>query len=362
LTVGAREPYPSRSGSVLDVSGDFLIIDGMGSAALLPTAQVPPPARDGKPWLDRAIASGLTAMNVTMGITGVGMGTDDFRSLLHTMHGYFCYFELEPRLLHVRTTADFERAKREHRLGIIFGCQGLDTKIDGDPSLLLIMAQLGQRIAQLTYNERGAIGCGALEPNDTGLTAFGRICVREINECGMTLDLAHAGQTTALEAIEFATKPPIVSHANARALCEHPRNLRDDVLRALAAKNGVVGVTAYAPFCETKRATRPTVDDYISHIAYIADLVGIDHVGVGSDFFEGESPIRFERYFRRRYPAIVGHYTIGTVYAKGFETVDDFAALPAALRRRGFGEEDIRKILGGNFLRVFGDTWRAPER
>jgi membrane dipeptidase len=343
-------------------SADYLVIDGMGSAALLPTAQLPPPARDGKPWLDRAIDSGLTAMNVTMGITGVGMGTDNFRSLLHTMHGYFCYFELEPqRLLHVRTTADFERAKRERRLGIIFGCQGLDSKIEGDASLLLIMAQLGQRIVQLTYNERSACGCGALEPNDTGLTEFGRICIREINECGMVVDVAHAGQTTALQAIDFSAKPPIISHANARTLCDHPRNLRDDVLRALASKGGVVGVTAYAPFCETSPGTRPTIDDFVSHIAYIADLIGIDHVGIGSDFFEGESPIRFERYFRRRYPAIVSHYTIDTVYAQGFERVDDFAVLPAALRKRGFTERDVCKILGGNLLRVFEQVWRpAP--
>lgn len=341
-------------------SGDWVIVDGMGSAALLPTAQVPPPSRNGKPWLDRAIGSGLTAMNVTMGITGIGMGTDDFRSLLHTMHGYFCYFDLEPdRLLHVLTAADLERAKQERKLGIIFGCQGLDSKIDGDASLLLIMAKLGQRIVQLTYNERGAIGCGALEANDTGLTEFGRICIREINECGMVVDLAHAGQTTALNAIEFSAKPPIVSHANARKLCEHPRNLRDDVLRALAAKGGVVGITAYAPFCETKRGTRPTIDDFISHIAYVADLVGVDHVAIGSDFFEGESPIRFERYFRRRYPAIVGHYTIDTVYAEGFERVDDFASLPGALRKRGFGDDDIGKILGGNLKRIFEQCWKA---
>ena len=81
-------------------------------------------------------------------------------------------------------------------------------------------------------------------------------------------------------------------------------------------------------------------------------------MGIGSDFFEGESPIRFERYFRRRYPAIVGHYTIDTVYAQGFERVDDFAVLPAALRKRGFSDDDTRKILGGNFRRVFDQCWR----
>ena len=205
--------------------GDVLVIDAMGSAALLPTALLPPPRRNGKDWLQRAIDSGLTAMNVTMGITGIAMGTDDFRALLHTMHGYFCYFELEPdRLLHIRTTEDLHRAKRERRLGIIFGCQGLASKIEGDASLILIMARLGQRIVQLTYNERSEIGCGCIEANDTGLTEFGRICIREINECGMVLDLAHAGHDTALQAIDFSAKPPIISHANVRALCDHPRN------------------------------------------------------------------------------------------------------------------------------------------
>src|SRR5437868_5484740 len=286
----------------------------MGSAALLPTAQLPPPPHNGKAWLDRAIDSGLTALNVTMGITGIGMGTDDFRSLLHTMHGYFCYFDLEPdRLLHVRTKADVDRAKRERKLGIIFGCQGLDTKIDGDASLLLIMAKLGQRIVQLTYNERGAIGCGALEPNDTGLTEFGRICIREINECGMIVDLAHAGQATALQAIEFCAMPPIVSHANACAVTDHPRNLRDDVLRALAAKGGVVGITAYAPFCETRRGTRPTIDDFMSHIAYVADAL---------------EALRVDAVDR----VVADDRRIATAeIAQGFERVDDFAVLPASL-------------------------------
>jgi membrane dipeptidase len=336
---------------------DPIIVDGMGSAALLPSAQVPPPAHDGKSWLDRALASGLNAMNVTLGVTGVAMGRDDFRSLLHTMHGYFCYFDLEPRLLHVQTAEDIRRAKREGRLGIIFGCQGLASKIEEDPSLILIMARLGQRIVQLMYNEQSTIGCGALEPMDTGLTEFGRICIREIDDCRMVVDLAHAGPRTAREAIGFARGTPIISHGNVRALTDHPRNAPDDVLRALAERGGVIGVTAYAPFCESSGRGRPTLEDMLDHVAYVADRFGIDHVGIGSDLFEGESWVRFERFFRRRYPAIVGHYAMDTVYAQGFGMVDDFAGLPAALRRRGFDEGDAAKILGGNFLRVFQEVW-----
>ena len=334
-----------------------LIIDGMGSAALLPGAQVPPPPHNGVAWLDRALASGLTAMNVTMGIKGVAQGADDFRAYLHSVHGYLSYFELEPRLLHVQTAADITRAKAEGRLGIIFGCQGLDSKLEGDPSLILIMAKLGQRIMQLAYNERGMIGCGCLEPEDTGLTEFGRVCIREIDDARMVVDLAHAGPRTAREAIEFTSHSPVITHANVRSLRQHPRNAPDDVLAALAARGGVIGITAYAPFCEKTPGQRPTLDDMIDHIAYVADHWGIDHVGLGSDFFEGESWVRFERFFRRRYPAIVGNYTIDTVYVDGFCRADDYPALPAALRRRGFSETDIAKVLGGNFLRVFTEVW-----
>ncbi|HEX7075538.1 MAG TPA: membrane dipeptidase [Hyphomicrobiaceae bacterium] len=339
------------------MTSQLMIVDGMGSAALLPSAQVPPPMRNGKPWLDRALASGLTTMNVTMGIKGVAQGTDDFRAYLHSVHGYLSYFELEPRLLHVQAASDIVRAKTEGRLGIIFGCQGFDTKIENDPSLILIMARLGQRIVQLMYNEQSSIGCGALEANDTGLTEFGRICIREIDDCRMVVDLAHAGQRTAKEAIGFARGIPIISHANVRALVEHPRNVTDDVLKALAERGGVVGITAYAPFCEKQPGVRPSIDDMIDHVAYVGERFGIDHVGIGSDFFEGESFIRFERFFRRRYPAIVGSYTMETVYTEGFEAIDDFALLPQALKRRGFTDAEIAKVLGGNFLRVFEQVW-----
>jgi membrane dipeptidase len=337
--------------------GSHLIIDGMGSAALLPGAQVPPPAYNGIPWLDRALAAGLTAMNVTMGIKGVAQGADDFLAYLHSVHGYLSYFEMEPRLLHVRRAGDIARAKAEGRLGIIFGCQGLDSKLEGDPSMILIMAKLGQRIMQLAYNERDGLGCGCLESEDTGLTEFGRVCIREIDEARMVVDLAHAGARTAREAIEFTSRTPVITHANVRALRQHPRNAPDDVLDALARRGGVIGITAYAPFNEKTQGQRPTLDDMIDHIAYVADRCGIDHVGLGSDFFEGESWVRFERFFRRRYPAIVGNYTIDTVYVEGFGRADDYPALPAALRRRGFTEADIAKVLGGNFLRVFTEVW-----
>jgi membrane dipeptidase len=338
---------------------EALLVDAQGTAALLPTALVPPPPVDGVPFLDRALLSGLTAMNVTLGISGVGMGVDNFRAMLTTIHGYLCYFELDPsRLLHVLTPDDIVRAKRESKLGIIFGCQGLAAKIEDDPNLLRILHRLGLRIAQLTYNERSSLGSGCLETVDGGLTQLGRVCVREMNHLGLLIDLAHAGERTARDTIDLSSKPAIVSHANVRALCDNPRNLGDDVIRALASRGGVVGLTAYAPFCEKTPGVRPTLTDLVDHIAYVADLVGSAHVAIGSDFFEGESLVRFERFFRVRYPEVIRHYTLSNVYVEGFGGVACFPELTGELVRRGFSRDDVFRILGQNLLRVFRQAWQ----
>lgn len=334
-----------------------ILIDLMGSGILLPVALIPPPPRNGAPLIDRALAAGLTAMNVTLGVTGIGMGVDDLPAMLGSMRGYFSLFELDDRLIHVLCAADIRRAKRENKLGIVFGCQGIASKIGDDPGLLAIFQRLGQRIVQISYNDRSSIGCGCLESNDTGLTQLGRICIRETNHLRMVLDLSHAGMRTALDAIEMSHAPPIIGHANSRTLCPSPRNVTDEVIRALAAAGGVIGITTYAPFCETKPGVRPDLDAFLDHVAYVADLVGAAHVAIGSDFFDGESLIRFERFFRLRYPEVIRTYTLDTVYAEGLETVDDFPSLIAGLRHRGFSDSEVRGICGGNALRVFESVW-----
>src|SRR5262249_18274057 len=156
---------------------------------------------------------------------------------------------------------------------------------------------------------------------------------------------------TAHEAIERSTRPCIISHANARALRDNPRNVPDEVLRVLAGRGGVLGVSAYAPFCETRPGVRPGLDDLVAHIQHVGDVIGMDHVGIGTDFFESESEIRFAR-FARSYPAATGVYTSpATVYVEDFERIDRFPRLTEALVRHGFADDDIRKVLGGNFLR-----------
>jgi len=159
----------------------------------------------------------------------------------------------------------------------------------------------------------------------------------------MVVDLAHAGPRTAREAIEFTRGVPVITHANARGLRDHPRNVPDDVLAALAERGGVVGVTAYPPFWRKMPAS---LRDGVS--------ITLESVLISSKANRGSAT---ERFFRRRHPAIVGNYTMDTIYAEGFGRVDELVALLPALLRRRFAEDEVAKVLGENFLRVFARVW-----
>jgi membrane dipeptidase len=179
-----------------------------------------------------------------------------------------------------------------------------------------------------------------------------------MNQLGILVDLAHAGPRTTRDAIDVSERPIVISHANARALNDNPRNVPDDVLQALAARSGLIGITAYSPFVELKPGVRPTLDDVVTHVTYVAERFGVDTVALGSDLFEGESEVRFERFFRVRYPDVIRHYTMATVYAEGFTGAADYPRFTEALVARGFSDAEILKILGSNYLRVLGEVWR----
>ncbi len=342
----------------LDLHRKAVVIDTEGVAVLLPNVHLPQPDFEGRPYLDRAREGGLTALNTTMGLGGIASGIDDLRALLNAIYGYQVYFRLHAdALMLIETVADVETAKRSGKLGVIFGVQNIAPKIEGDLTLLWNLYKLGLRIAQLTHNDRNAIGFGCLEDDDCGLTQFGKAAVSEMNRIGILVDLAHGGMRTALTTIDHSATPIIISHANARGLTQHRRNVTDEVLRALAARGGVIGVTFYAPFCQKARGGRPNVEDVVDHIAYIANLVGIDHVGLGTDQFEAESEVRYAA-FATQFADTQRGFTRETVYAEGVERVEHLPNLTAALIQRGFSDEDILKVLGANHLRLFGGVWR----
>jgi membrane dipeptidase len=249
----------------------------------------------------------------------------------------------------VRSMSDIVAAKATRELAVVLHFQGADP-IEDQLDLLNLFHAGGMRVMQLTYNSRNRLGDGCFESTDAGLSKFGRKALARMEELGIVVDLAHAGVRTALEAAEAAHGPMIISHANARALCDTPRNVTDEVIRTVAAADGVIGLCA-PPFFVTR--DRPaTLDMLIDHAAHIADLVGTRHLGLGFDFAdEDEEDYVYYGYDERYIPKPPW------IWPAGISGYADTRNVAPALRARGFEEQDIRGILGENFLRVFGHVW-----
>ena len=216
------------------------------------------------------------------------------------------------------------------------GCKPLE----GDLSSLRMLHRLGLRSAQLTWNVRNELADGVLETRTGGgLSRFGVEVVGEMNRLRMLVDLAHIAEAGFWQTLEVAEAPLVVTHANARAVLDHPRNLTDAQLRAVAEVGGVVGVHCLPAYVDPDN---PTVDRLIDHILHIAELVGIEHVGLGADFptSDGPRPAREQRFPRK-------HEQL-----EGFDEIDHLPVLTSSLLRRGLHESDIAGILGGNFVRV----------
>ncbi len=234
---------------------------------------------------------------------------------------------------------DFLRAKSAGKAGIILGLQNSEhfrTVAD-----IAFFYGLGQRVSQLTYNGRNSIGSGCAMEGDPGLTAYGARVVEEMNRIGMAVDISHTGDQTSLDAIALSKKPVLITHSNCRAL--NPRHRRckpDDIIRAVAARGGVMGITSIRSFVGGR--DRVTIEDVLDHFDHVAKIVGIEHVGVGSDNDvdggEGGRPPR-------------------RLDVAGLDGPLRIFNLTEGLVRRGYTDRDIRLILGGNFQRVLAEIW-----
>ncbi|MGW1469833.1 dipeptidase [Streptomyces olivaceus] len=234
-------------------------------------------------------------------------------------------------------------------LAVVLHFQG-SAPLGGQVEMVDTYARLGVRVIQLTYNYAELAGDGCLEERNAGLTAFGRKIVHRMQNLGVTVDLSHAGERTCLETLSIAQRPAIISHGNARAVCDSPRNVSDEVIRAVAATGGVVGLCAFPAFVSSDPV--PTLDQLINHAVHISDLVGAKHVGLGFDFAdEDESDYDYFGYDERYYPRPPWTWPVGISWW------EDAVNIAPALRRRGFSEEEVTGIMGENFMRAFEQTW-----
>jgi membrane dipeptidase len=261
-------------------------------------------------------------------------------------------------LIPVQRVADIRRAKRDGRTGICLGWQNT-SPLQDQLGYVEIFRDLGVRIMQLTYNTQNYSGAGYLEASDGGLTGFGHDVLAEMNRVGVLCDLSHVGDRTAAETIAASAKPVCFSHVLPRALRDVKRNKPDDLLRACADRGGIIGISLFAPGMAA--GNDATLDDYLAAMAYVIDLVGEDHVGIGTDFsLDHPRPGPYMEWANRdkgygRKLTEFGHVKINK--PKGIERIRLMPNLTAAMLRAGWGETRIRKLLGLNWLRVLGDVW-----
>jgi membrane dipeptidase len=237
----------------------------------------------------------------------------------------------------VTTAAEIEQAKREGKTGILIGVEG-GKLLEGDLALLRMFYRMGLRELQLAW------AVPNLLKDENGLTPFGRDAVREMNRLGMIIDLTHIPRRAFDDVVALSTQPVIISHGGARGV--NDKDLGDEEIRAIAGTGGMVGIHFYITYMFRRRADGSrdediTVEDVVDHISYVRDLVGIDHVGLGVDFFPTDPPWTAMQQAQ------------GTPTLKW--VIDGMHQMPLitdALVRRGYSDEEIRKVLGLNFLRV----------
>ena len=309
-----------------------------------------------------ARASGITAVNVTLSAGGA-LGAQAFEATIRNIAFLENEFDRHPdAFVKVKTVADIRRAKESRRVGLIPGFQDA-TMLEGDVSRVDLFQRLGIRIIQLTYNVRNLLGDGCLEPGNAGLSAFGRAAVSRMNELGVLVDASHCGRQTTLDAIAMSTKPVAVTHSSCAALNDVPRAKTDDQIRRLAERGGVMGIYMM-PFL--RAAGQPTADDFIRHIEHAVRIAGEDHVGIGSD--NSITPLDLSPDFRALHASFVKQRRAQGISAPG-EDENVFNHVPELdspqrmhlvadrLAARGHPSARIEKIIGGNWLRLFGEVW-----
>jgi membrane dipeptidase len=294
---------------------------------------------------------GITGFHNSIG-TGGPSAVEETLSFMAAWQGYA---GRNPHVFSlVGTAADLDRAKAERKIAVIMGVQNSEhfrTAKD-----VKAFYQLGQRCSQLTYNSQNLLGSGGTERVDGGVSDFGAEIIKAMNEVGMLVDVSHCGDRTTLDAIELSPKPIAITHSNCRALLEHPRLKTDEAIRKLAAKGGVMGITGVRMFVRDKEPT--TVEHIIDHIDHVVKLVGVEHVGIGSDAdlngYDDMPPDQLKM-LRGAYKASYGFRD--KIDTDGFDHPRKIFDLTEALFRRGYSEANITAILGGNFRRLLGSTW-----
>jgi membrane dipeptidase len=341
---------------------EAIVIDGLGGPGGL---NDDPAGRLLEQELKDVRESGVTCAHTTVGPVGT---TAPDTAFMGTVRG-IAYWEREiddhPEVLaRVRSAADITRAKKNKRTGMVYGVQD-GVSFESDLSRLDDLHALGLRVVQPTYNRRNLLGDGCLEPGNSGLSRTGIEAIERMNALGILVDLSHCGRQTAADAIRVSKKPVAFTHTGCQALADHPRNRTDAELKAVADKGGVSGIY-FMPYLSEGR--QPTAADIVRHLEHMVQVAGEDHVSIGTDGNISPTTVdekykeAFAKDTRERREAGIGapwELEEGYLFAADLNTPRRLATLAMMLADRRHSAARIEKILGGNLLRVFNETWKT---
>jgi len=296
--------------------------------------------------LPRFKAAGVNCVSLSLG--GDTGGIADTMKLIARERAYF--LRRPESYVLVQTSQDMSRAQAEDRMGVIFHFQGTDP-LQGSLEMVETYYTLGVRHMLLAYNVRNPVGDGCFEPEDSGLSMFGKRLIGEMNRVGMLVDGSHTGRRSSLEAMECSESPCIFSHANPSGLHQHPRNITDEQIRACAETGGVVGILGISNMLGSDGDV--SARRIVEHIDYCVQLVGPDHVGLSLDFvFDPEATYLWAL------AQAGGNLPTGYSVDMPLTPPECYPQITERLLGIGYQPTDIGKVLGGNWRRVSSQVWK----
>jgi len=313
--------------------------------------------------LSEALASGLTAVNITLGYVA---GPDDpYETSVRDIAATDALVRKHSQdLIKVYGAADILRARDENRIGLIYGFQN-GAMMGSDASRVDTFADLGVRVIQLTYNPANQLGDGSMAPENRGITDFGREVIARCNARRVMVDLSHSGQNTCLEAARASAQPISINHTGCRALTDLPRNKTDEELRLVAEAGGFIGIY-FMPFLNP--TGHASAADVVAHLEHAVNVCGEDHVGIGTDGsvtqiddLEAYQAVLAQEIADRRAAGIsaAGERPDTYPFVVDLRGPEQFRKLESLLAAKGWSSARIEKIMGRNFLRYAEAIWGA---
>ncbi|QUR68279.1 dipeptidase [Mycobacterium spongiae] len=287
----------------------------------------------------------------TLVSVNAGYSPHSFTDTMALLRHYRAVITAHPRLELAATIDHVAAINRSGRVAVVFDLED-SRPLDDDLDNLATLASLGVRTLLPTYNHANRAGSGCLDTSDRGLTDWGRAVVAEMNNIGIVPDGSHCSARTGLDMCEISTGPVIYSHSCMRAIWDHPRNITDDQARACAATGGVIGITGVGIFLGPNT---PTLAAMTRHLEHAIDLVGINHVGISTDFSFDHADF-YDELAHNPHLFDDSYTRWGPIQWMPPETL---LRLGEHLSGQGWANDDIGAVLGGNFYRVAQHAWRA---